>query len=78
MGRVEQLGVEFDSHGGANVVIERGGGIGESGDEGGFADAGIAEHDDFVERRFGCGGGGSVGHAIFQKRVVILWILTCI
>jgi hypothetical protein len=62
MGRVEQLGIEFNAHGGRDVVVERGGGVGETSDEGGFADAGIAEHDDFVEGWFGGGGGGSIGH----------------
>lgn len=43
-------------------MIEGRGGVGEAGHEGGFAHAGITEHDDFVEGWFGCVGGGSIGH----------------
>lgn len=43
-------------------MVEWRGRVGETSNERGFAHAGIAEHDDFVEGWFGGGGGGSIGH----------------
>ena len=64
MGRVEHLGVEFNSHGGRDVMVQRGVGVCEASDQTSFSHAGIAEHNDFVERGLRRCGSGSVRHAL--------------